>query len=290
MIKRIIAVTSCKGGVGKSTIAVNLAYTLSTRGLKVGLFDADIHGPSLPSLISPDDTTIKLCPEGQYVEPIEYAGVVTQSFGFMQQLWRRSFDEAVVMRGPIPSRLITALLNSTVWGDLDVLVLDIPPGTGDIPLNILEHTPIDGAVVISTPHQLSLADTLKGVEMLHGCGVPVWGVIENMATFTCGSCDALHRPFGQGALDKVMGAVKNAGSDPAAFSLPIDVAISHGDPMPVVLGDAGPGIYNEIAAHCEEMIATEPGGGHKLPFANVHANPQSHHWPSLMEMAQLQLK
>lgn len=278
MIKRLLAVTSCKGGVGKSTVAINLAYALADSGFSVGLFDADIHGPSIPSLIQPTDDVLRLSDTGHHVAPLSYRGVEFMSFGYMHQLWRRSVEEGVVMKGPMSTRLVLALLNSTAWPDLDVLLIDFPPGTGDLPLSLVQESPIDGAVVVSTPHELSVVDTLKGVEMLHQENVPILAVVQNMSSFTCDNCDQVHYPFGKGNLESLMQA---ASVEDCGFHLPIKTAV-----------DSGQDEYAAIATHVSASLFkadSQSHGGHTLPFSKLYKRKESHHWPSMMEMASLQL-
>lgn len=176
-VKNIIAVASGKGGVGKSTVAVNLAVSLSNRGAKVGLLDADIYGPSVPTMFNvkerPNINTQKK------LIPIDKYGVKLVSMGFLVDT-----DEAVVWRGPMVSSAVKQFLNEVVWGELDYLIMDLPPGTGDIQLTIVQNVPLTGAVIVSTPQEVALDDARKGVSMFQKVNVPVLGIIENMAWFT----------------------------------------------------------------------------------------------------------
>lgn len=189
-VKYILAVSSCKGGVGKSTVAAMLAKTLGTRGVKVGLLDADIYGPSIPTLFNLHEIGVSTTADQKFV-PNEVDGLKLMSFGFLVG------DGPAVLRGPIVSQYIQQLLHNVAWGELDYLVIDMPPGTGDIQLTISQSVQIDASVIVTTPHQLSLTDVRKGIMMFDKVNVPVLGVIENMAYFVCDGCDKKHFIFGE---------------------------------------------------------------------------------------------
>ncbi|CEG42875.1 Predicted ATPase, nucleotide-binding [Plasmopara halstedii] len=199
-VSEIIAVSSCKGGVGKSTVAVNLAFSLSKYGARVGILDADIYGPSLPTMVSPGDRTIRQSKKiKNFVEPVEYEGVKCMSFGFVNQRAAPGAGGvgAAVMRGPMVSKLIDQLILGTEWGDLDYLVVDMPPGTGDIQISISQQMPISAAVVVTTPQRLSFVDVEKGISMFEDLKVKTAAVVENMSYFDC--CHGQrHYPFGSG--------------------------------------------------------------------------------------------
>ena len=200
-VKHVIAISSCKGGVGKSTIAAALAWELSQRGLKTGLLDADIHGPSLPSLFQLHDAKVQ-SNEFKLLTPIEYKGLKLMSFGFLLG------DAPAVMRGPIVTRYIQQLLFQTDWGELDYLILDMPPGTGDVQLTITQSIKLTGAVIVTTHHSLSLVDTARGILMFEKVNVPILGVIENMAYFLAPDTGKKYYIFGEqkaGALSKRFG-------------------------------------------------------------------------------------
>ncbi|GAX24389.1 hypothetical protein FisN_4Lh521 [Fistulifera solaris] len=187
-VSHVVTVYSCKGGVGKSTIAVNLAYELAARGGRVGLLDLDIYGPSLPLLVDPKDTAVRPSPSGPgMVYPINHEGVKLLSLGYVssQSGVPGSGKESgtAVMRGPLVGKVVTQLLKSTDWGDLDVLLLDLPPGTGDVQLAVLQQLQISGAVAVTTPSKLAISDTRKGIEMFTSLGVPTISVVENMSFF-----------------------------------------------------------------------------------------------------------
>jgi ATP-binding protein involved in chromosome partitioning len=189
-VKHIIAVASGKGGVGKSTVAVNLALSLVRLGLKVGLLDADIYGPSVPRLLA---ITEKPDSDGHTLKPIERHGLKTMSIGFLVKE-----DEAMIWRGPMVQSALTQMLSDVAWAPLDVLVLDMPPGTGDAQLTIAQRVPLKGAVIVSTPQDIALIDARKGIAMFNKTQVPILGLIENMSVFTCPDCGSSHPIFGHG--------------------------------------------------------------------------------------------
>ena len=187
----MIAVASGKGGVGKSTTAVNLALGLSSLGLKVGLLDADIYGPSIPRLLGIQGKPKLL--EGRILEPMEAYGLKVMSIGFLVDE-----EAAMIWRGPMVMSAITQMLREVAWGDLDVLVVDMPPGTGDAQLTMAQATPLAGAVIVSTPQDLALIDARRGVSMFKRVEIPILGIVENMATFICPHCGTASDIFGHG--------------------------------------------------------------------------------------------
>ncbi|RAP24107.1 hypothetical protein DID73_01700 [Candidatus Marinamargulisbacteria bacterium SCGC AG-343-K17] len=193
-VKHIIAVSSCKGGVGKSTIALNLATAFQLNGAQVGLFDADIHGPSLPTLLTP--TEIATCDTDNSIPPFINNGIKLMSYGYIQE----SANQPAILRGPIASNLFKQLLLKTDWGHLDALIIDCPPGTGDILLSITQEIELTTAVIITTPHELSYVDVKKGLEMFKKVKVPVTTIIENMSYFSPPDSEEKYHIFGKGRL------------------------------------------------------------------------------------------
>lgn len=191
-ICQIISVASGKGGVGKSTVAVNLAIALSKTGKKVGLLDADIYGPSVPRLMGLVSAKPDAAADGRIVPPQAH-GIKTMSIGYMV-----AEEAPMIWRGPIVQSALLQMLRDVAWGDLDILVLDMPPGTGDIQLTIAQKVPLAGAVIVSTPQDLALIDARKGLEMFRKVAVPILGVVENMSYYLCPSCGHRENIFGSG--------------------------------------------------------------------------------------------
>ena len=190
-VKNIIAVASGKGGVGKSTTAVNLALALAAEGGAVGLLDADIYGPSLPMMMGINGRPQSA--DGKTMEPLENYGVQVMSIGFLV-----AQDEAMIWRGPMVTQALEQLLRQTNWADLDYLVVDLPPGTGDIQLTLSQRVPLTGAVIVTTPQDIALLDAKKGIKMFEKVGVPILGIVENMAVHVCSKCGHAEHIFGEG--------------------------------------------------------------------------------------------
>lgn len=192
-IDRIIAVASGKGGVGKSTVASNLAVALARRGRKVGLLDADIYGPSQPKMMGVNRRPSS--PDGKTIEPLVAHGVTMMSIGLMLKE-----DEAVVWRGPMLMGALQQLLGQVAWGKLDALIIDLPPGTGDVQLTLCQRTQLTGAIVVSTPQDVALLDARKALDMFHKLKTPVLGLVENMSTYVCPNCGHESHIFGHGGV------------------------------------------------------------------------------------------
>src|SRR5258705_6310624 len=213
-IKNIIAVASGKGGVGKSTTAVNLALALLAEGASVGILDADIYGPSQPMMLG-----IAGRPEskdGKSLEPMEGHGLQAISIGFLIDI-----DTPMVWRGPMVTQALEQLLKDTRWRDLDYLVVDLPPGTGDIQLTLAQKVPVTGVVIVTTPQDIALIDARKGLKMFEKVGIPILGIVENMSTHICSQCGHEEHIFGQGGAERMC---KEYGTE-LLGSLPLDIAI-----------------------------------------------------------------
>jgi ATP-binding protein involved in chromosome partitioning len=195
-VAAVIAVASGKGGVGKSTVAVNLALALAKLGLKTGLLDADIYGPSVPRLL--DIREKPKSRDGKILEPIERFGIKTMSIGFMIRE-----DEPMIWRGPMVTSALSQMLGDVAWAPLDVLVVDMPPGTGDAQLTMAQRVPLKGAVIVSTPQDLALVDARKGLAMFRKTQVPILGIVENMSVFVCPQCGHETHIFSHGGARRV---------------------------------------------------------------------------------------
>ena len=196
-VKNIIAVTSAKGGVGKSTTSVNLALAMAQSGAKVGLLDADIYGPSVPMMMGQMNASPQVR-DNKWMQPISAHGIYTHSIGYLV-----SKDEAAIWRGPMAAKALAQLLNETEWPDLDYLVIDMPPGTGDIQLSLAQQVPVTGAVIVTTPQDLALADARKGAAMFEKVHVPVIGLVENMSYHICSHCGEKEHIFGAGGAEQM---------------------------------------------------------------------------------------
>jgi ATP-binding protein involved in chromosome partitioning len=189
-VKNIVAVASGKGGVGKSTTAVNLALALAAEGATVGILDADIYGPSQPMMMGivgrPESA------DGKTMEPMENYGVQVMSIGFLVEA-----DNPMIWRGPMATQALEQLLRQTQWGELDYLIVDMPPGTGDIQLTLSQRVPLTGAVIVTTPQDIALLDARKGIKMFEKVGVPILGIVENMAVHVCEKCGHVEHIFGE---------------------------------------------------------------------------------------------
>jgi ATP-binding protein involved in chromosome partitioning len=191
-VKNIVAVASGKGGVGKSTVAVNLALAWAAAGARVGILDADIYGPSQPLMLGLQGQRPG-SRDGKRIIPLEAHGIKAMSIGFLVDA-----EQAVVWRGPMVTQALTQLLGDTEWGELDYLVIDMPPGTGDIQLTLAQRVPVAGAVIVTTPQDIALADARKGLAMFEKVSVPVLGIVENMSQHVCSSCGHVEHIFGSG--------------------------------------------------------------------------------------------
>ncbi len=250
-VKNIIAVASGKGGVGKSTVAANLALALAAEGANVGVLDADIYGPSQPRMFGiegrPDS------PDGKSIEPMVNHGVQVMSIGFLV-----AEDTPMIWRGPMVTQALTQLLNDTLWRDLDYLIIDLPPGTGDIQLTLAQRVPVAGAVIVTTPQDIALMDARKGLKMFEKVEVPVLGIIENMATHICSRCGHEEHVFGEGGGL----AMAQQYHVPLLGSLPLDIRIREqadgGKPTVAAIPDSDIAArYREIARKTAAQLALQ---------------------------------
>jgi ATP-binding protein involved in chromosome partitioning len=214
-VKNILAVASGKGGVGKSTVAINLALALAAEGAAVGILDADIYGPSQPLMLGTKERPSS--PDGRRMHPIRALGLQAMSLGFLME----SDAQPAVWRGPMATQALTQLLSETLWEDLDYLVVDMPPGTGDIQLSLSQRVPVAGSVIVTTPQDLALLDARKGLEMFRKVGIPVLGVVENMSTHVCTNCGHEEAIFGTGGGERL---AREAGTE-LLGSIPLDLRI-----------------------------------------------------------------
>src|SRR5438034_10564071 len=213
-VKNIVAVASGKGGVGKSTTAVNLALALAAEGAQVGVLDADIYGPSQPMMLG--ITGRPESKDGKTLEPMEAYGVQAMSIGFLIDL-----DTPMVWRGPMVTQALEQLLKDTRWKDVDYLIVDMPPGTGDIQLTLAQKVPVTGVVIVTTPQDIALIDARKGLKMFEKVGIPILGIVENMSTHICSQCGHEEHIFGQGGAERMC---REYGTE-LLGSLPLDIAI-----------------------------------------------------------------
>jgi ATP-binding protein involved in chromosome partitioning len=240
-VKAVVAVASGKGGVGKSTVAANLAVALARQGQSVGLLDVDIHGPSLPTMFGIDERPVVI---GNRIRPFEKFGVKLMSLGFILDA-----DTPVIWRGPMVMKAIEQMLGDVDWGPLDVMVLDMPPGTGDAQLTVLQKINVAGAVIVTTPQDVALIDARKGLAMFRKLEVPVLGIVENMSVFVCPNCGHESHIFRSGGGERTA-----RGLDvPFLGGVPLDPAIAEG-------GDAG-----------TPIVVARPDGPHAASFAKIGA-------------------
>ncbi len=248
-VKNIVAVASGKGGVGKSTTAVNLALALAAEGAAVGLLDADIYGPSQPMMMGiegrPEST------DGKTMEPLENYGVQVMSIGFLV-----AQDEAMIWRGPMATQALEQLLRQTNWSDLDYLIVDLPPGTGDIQLTLSQRVPMTGAVIVTTPQDIALLDAKKGIKMFEKVGVPILGIVENMAVHVCSNCGHVEHIFGEGGGKRM--AAEYGMDYLGALPLAIKIREQADGGKPTVVADPDSeiaGIYKAVARQVAIKIA-----------------------------------
>ncbi len=242
-VRSIVAVASGKGGVGKSTTAVNLAVALAEIGHKVGLLDADIYGPSIPRMMRLQGQPFS--PDGKILEPMENHGVKCMSIGFLV-----GEDTPMIWRGPMVMSAIEQMLRDVAWGELDVLVVDLPPGTGDAQLTMAQRVPLTGAVIVSTPQDIALLDARKGLNMFKQVSVPVFGIVENMSYYVCPECGHRADIFSHGGAKKVAGQLETD----FLGELPLDIEIRE-------TSDAG-----------TPIVASKPDSPHAMAYLEIAQN------------------
>jgi ATP-binding protein involved in chromosome partitioning len=256
-IAHIIAVASGKGGVGKSTTAVNLALALKASGAAVGLLDADIYGPSQQIMLGIDESVRPEQKDGQFLLPVPAHGLATMSMGYL--VTERT---PMVWRGPMAGGALQQMLEQTLWGELDYLVIDMPPGTGDIQLTLSQKASVAGAVIVTTPQDIALLDARKGIEMFAKVGIPVLGIVENMALHVCSQCGHVEHIFGNQGGERIAGeyGVPLLGSLPLALS--IREQTDSGNPTVVAEPDSQIAvIYRQVAERVAAALAGAPSRG-----------------------------
>ena len=261
-VKNIIAVASGKGGVGKSTTAVNIALALAEEGANVGILDADIYGPSQPQMLGisgrPDSA------DGKSIEPMQAHGIQAMSIGFLVDV-----DTPMVWRGPMVTGALEQLLRDTRWKDLDYLIVDLPPGTGDIQLTLSQKVPVTGAIIVTTPQDIALLDARKGLKMFEKVGIPILGIVENMSTHICSKCGHEEHIFGAGGGE----AMCRDSKVDLLGSLPLDIKIreqSDGG-KPTVISEPRSqiaGIYKQIARKTASKLS-QLALDHSSKFPNI---------------------
>ena len=261
-VKNIIAVASGKGGVGKSTVAVNLALGLAAEGASVAVLDADIYGPSQPTMLG--ITGRPSSKDGKRIEPMEGHGIQAMSIGFLIDV-----EQPMVWRGPMVTQALEQLLNETNWRDIDYMVVDLPPGTGDIQLTLAQRVPVTGVVIVTTPQDIALLDARRGLKMFEKVNIPILGIVENMSLHICSKCGHQEHVFGEGGGERMS---KDYAVD-LLGSLPLDINIREqaDSGKPTVVADPGgraAEIYRQIARRVAVKIA-EKQQDHSAAFPKI---------------------
>ncbi len=264
-VRNTLLVSSAKGGVGKSTVSLNLALALAKKGMKVGLLDSDIYGPSLPIMTGLEGKQPKS--DGKKIEPIEKFGIKLMSIGFLV-----SKDEALIWRGPMVMQAVQQLLKDVNWGDLDYLVIDLPPGTGDTQLTFAQKLNISGALIVTTPQDVALIDTVRGIDMFHKTNVPIIGLIENMSYFLCPSCGNKDEIFSsQGGRNQ-----SKELNIPFLGEIPLNLEVREGgdNGEPVVIGKPDSEISKVFLSCADKVIEALPQDG-KAPKKGILSKMKS---------------
>jgi len=257
-VKHIFAVASGKGGVGKSTTSVNLALALAKQGAKVGIVDADIYGPSLPMMLGVAEGTRPEIVDQKYFIPVEAQGIKSMSMGYLA-----TDQTPMVWRGPMASGALLQILTQTLWGELDYLVVDMPPGTGDIQLTLAQKAQLSGAVIVTTPQDIALLDARKAIEMFYKVNIPVLGIVENMAVHSCSQCGHQEHIFGEGGGQKVASEYQTEVLGSLPLSLDIREQMDSGKPSVISEPEGSVAMsYGQVACKVIALLADKasPGG------------------------------
>ena len=265
-VRNVIAVASGKGGVGKSTTAVNLALAMQAEGARVGLLDADVFGPSVPMLLGIPERTRPSVRDNRFFIPVPAQGLQTMSMGYVVD-----DDTPVVWRGPKASGALTQLFSQTIWDDLDYLIIDMPPGTGDIQLTLAQKVPVAGAVIVTTPQDLALADAIKGVEMFRKVDIGVLGVVENMAVHVCSECGHAEHVFGQGGAQRLVEKYDTVLLGSLPLSMSIREQADGGAPTVVGLPESvEAGMYRQVARKVAARLSMQAKERTAFPRVFMH--------------------
>ncbi|TNF29806.1 MAG: iron-sulfur cluster carrier protein ApbC [Deltaproteobacteria bacterium] len=251
-VKAVVAVASGKGGVGKSTVAVNLAISLQRLGAKVGILDADIYGPSLPIMLGLRESRPTMTAD-EKIAPVPRYGLQAMSMGFMLRE-----DQAVVWRGPMLGKALQQFIEDVDWGELDYVIVDMPPGTGDVQLSLAQLLPVAGTVVVTTPQDVAFADVRRAIKQFELTKTPVLGIVENMSHFVCGGCGAEHHIFGESRIESHAAKYDL----PVLARIPLDgvtaVSADQGEPIVVAAPDSDTAkVYSELAQRVAQAVAVE---------------------------------
>jgi len=264
-ISNIIAVSSGKGGVGKSTVAVNLAIALAQYGAKVGLLDTDVYGPNVPIMVG---VNAELAVNGQKLLPHQVYGIRVMSIGFLNR-----GDRPVIWRGPMLHTAVKQFLYDVEWGDLDYLIVDMPPGTGDAQLSLAQLVPVQGAVVVTTPQEVAMADVRKAINMFEQVHIPVLGIVENMSYFVCPSCSERHAIFGSGGGEELAKMFNTS----LLGQIPLSINVREGGDIgiPIVVGapeSLQGAAFNQIAQNVATQLSLLALKGGGLPVIDMTDN------------------
>ncbi len=263
-VKHIVAVASGKGGVGKSTVAVNLALAAAAEGYRVGILDADIHGPSQARMLGVGEGVRPQSAGENRMRPLEAHGIQAMSMAFMVDI-----REPMVWRGPMVAGAFQQLLTQTQWDDLDVLFIDMPPGTGDIQLTLAQKVPVDGAVIVTTPQDIALLDARKGIEMFRKVNVPVLGVVENMSLHLCSNCGHAEPIFGEGGGERIAEEYQTRLLGRLPLALAIREQVDGGRPSVVAEPDGEvTAIFRDMARQVAAQLAAQSPEGPSISFSD----------------------